>query len=185
MIAIMFEELLSMATTLEPRPRKLEEGACLFRRGDPVTRLFFVVRGAVDLMRTHDSGQVLRLHRSGAETVLAEASIFSEAYHCDAVAPVAAELISVSIAEWKRRLRDDGELAALWTRYLSRQVQDARVRCEMLSLRKVSDRLDLWLASSGLAKNENGSWAIVAEEIGVSPEALYRELAKRKSQKRL
>jgi CRP-like cAMP-binding protein len=177
----MFDELLAIASTLAPMRRKLEEGACLFRRGDPVTRLFFVVEGAVDLMRMHDSGQVLRLHRASAGTVLAEASIFSEAYHCDAVAPIPAQLISVSIGDWKRRLADDPQLAGVWTRYLSRQVQDARVRCEMLSLRRVSDRLDLWLASKGQSKPKGSSWALVAEEIGVSPEALYRELAKRKS----
>jgi hypothetical protein len=48
----------------------------------------------------------------------------------------------------------------------------------------VAARLDAWIASNDgnvLGKRE---WKIVASQIGVSPEALYRELAKRRSNRR-
>ena len=48
-----------------------------------------------------------------------------------------------------------------------------------LSLRTVAERLDAWIAASGRYPAK-GEWKTVAAEIGNSPEALYRELAKRR-----
>lgn len=63
--------------------------------------------------------------------------------------------------------------------HLSREVRNARQRAEILSLRTVADRLDAWLAENG-DMPEKGLWKNVAEEIGASPEALYREIARRR-----
>jgi hypothetical protein len=48
-----------------------------------------------------------------------------------------------------------------------------------MSLRTVSERLDFWLAWNEAGMPQKGLWKDVAEEIGVSPESLYRELAAR------
>ena len=48
-----------------------------------------------------------------------------------------------------------------------------------MSLWTVSERLDFWLAWNEGAMPKRGLWKGVAEEIGVSPEALYWELAAR------
>jgi hypothetical protein len=48
-----------------------------------------------------------------------------------------------------------------------------------MSLRTVSERFDFWLAWNEGCLPEKGLWKNIAEEIGVSPEALYRELAVR------
>jgi hypothetical protein len=45
-------------------------------------------------------------------------------------------------------------------------------------MRRVSDRLDAWLELHG--EPEKGEWIRVADQIGVSPPALYRELARRR-----
>jgi len=60
----------------------------------------------------------------------------------------------------------------------AREVQAQRARIEILRLRRVSDRLDAWLDLYGEPKK--GEWIAIADKIGVSPPALYRELAKRK-----
>ncbi len=44
---------------------------------------------------------------------------------------------------------------------------------------KVADRLDAWLCEGHLLPNK-GRWQDVASELGVSREALYRELARRR-----
>lgn len=48
-----------------------------------------------------------------------------------------------------------------------------------MSLRTVSERLDFWFAWNEGRLPERVSWKDIAEEIGVSPEALYRERSKR------
>ena len=50
---------------------------------------------------------------------------------------------------------------------------------EIRSLRSVSDRLDAWIAEYGPMPNK-GLWQGVANELSVSREALYRELARRR-----
>jgi hypothetical protein len=59
-------------------------------------------------------------------------------------------------------------------------VQRARAQVEIVSLKKVSERLDAWLALSGDLPPK-GQWHRLASEIGVTPEALYREIARRRN----
>ena len=53
-----------------------------------------------------------------------------------------------------------------------------RLRSEILGMKTVAERLDSWLAFNPLPPK--GQWAATADNIGVSPEALYRELARRR-----
>lgn len=62
---------------------------------------------------------------------------------------------------------------------LARTVQAARVRAEIRSLPKVAERLDAWL-DEGHVLPTKGRWQDLAAELGVSREALYRELAQRR-----
>lgn len=58
------------------------------------------------------------------------------------------------------------------------EVQAQRASIEIMRLRRVSDRLDAWLDLHG--EPEKGEWIRDADQIGVSPPALYRELARRR-----
>ena len=67
--------------------------------------------------------------------------------------------------------------------HLSHEVRNARRHAEILSLRTVTARLDAWLAENGDLP-ARGGWKGLAEEISASPEALYREIARRRVGKR-
>jgi hypothetical protein len=56
--------------------------------------------------------------------------------------------------------------------YLSREMQRMRSRAELLSMKKLSDRLNAWLELRDGAMPGKGQWVSVAREIGVSTEAL-------------
>lgn len=71
-------------------------------------------------------------------------------------------------------------MAAHWSALLALSVLAARLRSEIRSLPKVADRLDAWLAE-GNALPEKGRWQEVAAEPGVTREALYRELSRRRT----
>lgn len=54
------------------------------------------------------------------------------------------------------------------------------MRAEIRSLKTVAERLDAWTAEHGDIP-ENGQWHVLAAELSVSREALYRELARRRT----
>lgn len=180
MIEIMFEDLFSDAAG---QWRVLEPGAALFRQSDRVRAVFAVAEGMVDLIRRQADGGAIVLHRAGPGTLLAEASVYASAYHCDAVAARTSRLVEIPKAAFLARLDADRVFAARWEAHLARAVQAARYRAELLSLKTVAERLDGWLAWPGNAPPAKGEGKALAAQLGVSPEALYRELAKRRARR--
>ncbi len=158
--------------------RKIEEGAYLFRREEAVRSMFFVRSGAVALERPLEDGTPLTLHVATPRTALAEASLFAATYHCDAVARSAATVASLPRAEFLAALRRAPDAALSLIETHAKEVQTQRARIEILRLRRVADKLDAWLDLNG--KPEKGGWIAVADQIGVSPPALYRELGRRR-----
>jgi CRP/FNR family transcriptional regulator, dissimilatory nitrate respiration regulator len=98
---------------------------------------------------------------------------------CDAVAVAPTVTRSVRKSAVRARLARNRAFAEAWLAHLAREVQAARTRAEILSLRTVAERLDAWVAARGTFPAK-GEWKTLAAEIGTSPEALYRELAKRR-----
>ena len=175
MIVVMLEELFR----LPGRERHLAAGEFLFHRGDPVAEMALVVAGEVRLVRHQDGGRPVILQRAAAGAVLAEASLFSETYHCDAIAVIDSHVRLIDRRAMRRRFASDSDFAARWVSHLAGEIKAARTRTEILALRTIGERLDAWLIWHG-GLPEKGNWKQLAEEIGASPEALYRELAKRK-----
>jgi len=152
----------------------------VFHIGDPVRRMHLVVEGEVALTRQTRAGASVRLQQAGPGQVLAEASAYAQAYHCDAASVAGAVIRSLPLAVFRARLAEDVRAAEAWAAHLARAVQAARMRAELRTLRTVSERLDAWLGEAG-ALPEKGGWTHLADELGVTREALYRELARRRA----
>lgn len=178
MIVIMSEaiELLFLAAP----SRSFAPGEPLFLTGDPVRSMFFLRSGRVDLVRHSAAGTGMILHRAAAGSILAEASAWSDAYHCDAVAVAAAEAAILPRTSFRARLTGDPALLEAWAKGLARAVQAARLRAEIRSLAKVAERLDAWLGEGNELPGK-GHWQEVAAELSVTREALYRELSRRRT----
>ena len=180
MIVIMSTDLISAFRNLSGTERRLAASAFLFHQGDRVASVFMVLDGAAELVRHQESGEAIVLQRAGTDTVLAEASVYSEHYHCSAIATADALMYAVPKRIVRAALRDDPAFAEAWMAYLAREVQTARFRSEMLSLPTIARRLDAWTTWHDDRLPERGRWRLLADEIAVTPEALYRELAKRR-----
>lgn len=154
------------------------KGHALFRRDDPVRSMYLVRAGSVALERPLKDGGLLTLHVAGPGAALAEASLFSETYHCDAIARCDASVAVLSRIKFLSALRQWPDAAMSMIETHARAVQMQRARIEILRLRRVSDRLDAWLELN--REPPKGGWIKVADQIGVSPAALYRELARRR-----
>ena len=184
MITIMSDMLIARLSKLANREQPLAAGDILFRASDTVRSLFLVITGAVWLTRPLPNGLQLMLQRAGPGTILAEASLFADHYHCDAAAAADALVRAVPIRRLEQALAEEPGLARAWTRHLAMEVQRARANSEVLSLKTVAARVDAWAALNPGAFPPKGQWCQVASEIGVTPEALYRELARRGRQVR-
>jgi CRP-like cAMP-binding protein len=160
--------------------RLIDAGQHLFHMNDPVSVLYEVISGEITLERISVQGTRLVLQRAREGALVAEASIYADAYHCDAIAMAPSEVRSFSIAAVHSFLQTYPDALSKLTRHLALEVQHARFRAEMLSLRRVADRLEAWLLMTGGPLPSKGEWIALAAEIGVTPEALYRELASRK-----
>ena len=178
MIFIMSRQITSLFLQLPER--HFEVGETIFRTGDPVTHMFLVRQGSAALVRSLPSGDQAYLQRANVNELLAEASAYAEKYHCDCVALESSTLAVLLCTQFRHALRSDADLAEDWVAQLSRALQRTRMRAEIRSLKTVRDRLDVWLAEYGPLP-EKGEWQYVAHELSVSREALYRELARRRS----
>lgn len=161
-------------------PLKLPSGAFLFHALDAVRFIHFVEEGEISLERVQANGQITCFQRAEAGDVLAEASVYAQEYHCDARVLEDVHLRRIVKSDFKSQLRNDPNLADAWAAQLARTVQKTRLIAEIRSFKTVGDRLDAWLGDFQELPRK-GQWQSLAHELAVSPEALYRELAKRRT----
>ncbi len=181
MIAIMSKDFVEQLITTSTRQRTLSQGNYLFHQGDTVRSVFVVSKGQIELARHAENGTSLVLQRATGNTLLAEASVYSRIYHCDAIALLPSTVFEIPKANFEEIIHQDSTIYNAWAAHLAREIQSARYRCELMSRKTVADRLDAWMAWPGNKLPPRGQWKSIANEIDVSPEALYRELSKRRS----
>ena len=167
----------------DARETGLAPGQPLFVSGQEVTGIYMVRSGQVHLQRHTTQGTRMVLQNAGPGAVVAESSAYSDRYHCDAVAAEESVVSALPKSRFLSALADDPALAASWSALLARSVQAARLRSEIRTLPRVADRLDAWFGE-GNGLPEKGRWQELAAELGVTREALYRELARRRTENR-
>jgi CRP-like cAMP-binding protein len=177
MIAIMSDLLVRLAT-FRSEPIEVGAGEGLFQRDGEIRFLFVVEDGLIHLVRHQIDGAPTVMQRAVRDDVVAEASIFAGHYHCDAVAIKHTRLRRVTMTAVRQAMRTDPTFAHACAEYLAHEVHRMRVRSEILGMRTVASRLDAWLALKPFPPK--GERAALADDIGITREALYRELAKRK-----
>lgn len=161
--------------------RKLKAGEPLFRLGDRTAGLCEVIAGRVRLARLDRSGHEIVLHVAGPGETLAEASLFSPHYHCDAIASTDAIVRVYPRREVLAAFEDNPKAAKAFTETLAQQVMSLRTRIEQRNIRSARERVRHFLAlnagADGRTVTLRGTLKDLAAEIGLTHEALYRTLA--------
>jgi CRP-like cAMP-binding protein len=161
--------------------RTLRLGQVLFRSGARTAGLYEVMAGTVRLVRVDRSGREAVLHVASAGDTMAEASLFSSTYHCDAIAMTNALVRlypkAIVLAELERNPTSTRAFAAM----LARQVMTLRTLLELRNIHSARDRVHHYLALNTGADGRTvalvGSLKGLASELGLTHEALYRTLA--------
>jgi CRP-like cAMP-binding protein len=160
---------------------KLKAGAPLFRLGDKTVGLCEVITGRVRLARVDQSGREIVLHVAGPGETLAEASLFSSHYHCDAIASTAAVVRIYPKREVLAAFAENPKAAQAFSEMLAHQVMSLRTRIEQRNIRSARERvrhfLVLNVGPDRRTVEMRGTLKDLAAEIGLTHEALYRTLA--------
>ena len=161
--------------------RALQRGQALFRAGQRTAGLYEIVSGRVRLVRVDRSGREVVLHNARAGDTIAEASLFSPAYHCDAIATTAARVRLYPKAAIFAEFARNPEAARPFMARLGHQVMALRTLLERHSIRSARERVRHYLAVNVGADGTvvlPGTLKDLAAELGLSHEALYRTLAR-------
>ncbi len=169
--------------------RHADRGVALFRQGDPAVAVFVVESGRVRLARVLADGTPLILYVAAAGESFAEASLSADHYHCDAIAETDAILLALPKPDLLATLATDPAECLTLALALAAQVRDLRARLELRNIRSATTRVLAWLRlhASGNPPSVpmHRSWTQVADEVGLTREAMYRALAKLEHQKRI
>lgn len=177
-------EAFEFAAGLPVRHHEFDATESVFRAGERASRFFFVTEGTVHLLRPLETGSsaIMQVARQGEW--LAEASLFSGRYHCDAVCVHESCLISVSKAELTARLKANGDQAMALAQWMAARLRELRQLHEIVRVRSAKLRVIRWLEWK--CEDRNGcfmlesTWSEIADELALTREALYRVLAELK-----
>ena len=154
-----------------------EKGDYLFHQGKKPEYMFFIVSGEAVLSRTSSHGEPTTLQRCKGG-FLSEASLLTDAYHCDAIVTNSGQVITLPIKSLRDALTDS-KFSMKWVQLLSKEIMRLRTQSERLGLKDIRSKLIHLIEAEG----KNGVLTLqsdfksMASEIGVTHEALYRTIA--------
>ena len=162
---------------------RLQAGDVIFRQGTHPDSVDYVNAGEVHLLRCTPSGHDVLLHRI-KKGFVAEASLDATSYHCDAHAARPSTLLRFDRRLFRAALDASVNFGRAWSAMLAQEIRRLRTQCERLALHKAQDRIAHYIACEGRhgvleLSNTRKVWA---RELGMSHEALYRELSRLKAQ---
>lgn len=161
--------------------RRLEVGEALFHQGDPAAAIFRLESGRLDLLRHTEDGATVVMHVARSGETFAEAALFSDVYHCDAIAQAPSCVVVIRKQDLLRDVQRDASKVLDLARVMAGQVRDLRARLEIRNIRAADQRLLAWLRLQARGNPPSveldRTWTQVAEEIGLTREATYRALS--------
>ena len=140
-----------------------------------------VERGRIRLVRYTDGGEELPLFRARAGQTFAEAALFSDQYHCTALADKTSRVFAFAKDELLAALHSHTPLMLRLIALLSKQVRDLRTLLEIRSIQaadvRVLQYIRLQADPNTGAFTIGSSWKDISQELGLAHETLYRALA--------
>jgi len=169
------------STMCQPRQLEVAAGGTVFQQGDQASDIFLVVNGQVRLIRYTTAGESLTQYRAMPGQTFAEAALFSDMYHCTAVADMESKVACFPKKRLLQGLEEQPKVMLKLVAHLSRQVRDLRTLLEIRSIRSAPARILQYLRLQ--ANPQTGAYTVpghlkdLAVELGLAHETFYRVLA--------
>ncbi len=161
--------------------QNLVVGQVLFHHRDPAEYIFALEVGRIRLVRYTCDGNLVIFQIVRAKESFAESALFTQLYHCHAIVEVPSRVICYPKTVVWEVLQNNPDLALNLLRRFDRKSQSLKKLLELRSIRSARDRLLQYLlfsASPGETRIIfDRSYKDIANELGLSPETLYRTLA--------
>ena len=175
-----FDRLVQACPSGSTRSIALEPSQTLFHQGDDPPGLPFLTDGRINLLRNTETGRSVRIHVARAGETFAEASIFAEQCHCDAVAAEPSELQLLPKRLVLGAFATQPDLGRVFSSHLAQSLMTARRLLELRAITPLTERAlarlsDLADATGALPRET--SLISVAADLDVTPPALYRAIA--------
>ena len=151
-------------------------GKLVFRQGAPANGLVFLHSGRIILKRYTASGDEVVLHRARSGQTIAEASLFSDIYHCDAHAQTICDYTLISKGAVLTAMKVDSDFSCALNMKFAQQIQESRRLVEITRIKNAKQRV-LEALKIEFSKGDEVDWKAFAAEINLSHEAVYRALA--------
>ena len=173
----LLKELLPKGLLGQCHAHHFEKGDYLFHQGEKPEYMFFVVSGEAVLTRTSSHGEPTTLQRCKGG-FLSEASLLTDAYHCDAIVTNSGQAITLPIKSLRDALTDS-KFSMKWVQLLSKEIMRLRTQSERLGLKDIRSKLIHLIETEGKqgVLILQSDFKSMASEIGVTHEALYRAIA--------
>ncbi len=159
----------------------LSKGEILLQQGDKARFIYLVQSGQMRLVSfVHQ--QMVTHYFVEAGQLLGESALYIPNYACTAIAETASEVIAIPADDFAAALKTDPELSECYLAHLTRRFYAVKSLLELRSIYSSRDRLLRYLTP----RLTPGQFTVtldkplqaVASELGLTPEALSRVLAR-------
>jgi CRP/FNR family transcriptional regulator, dissimilatory nitrate respiration regulator len=158
----------------------LADGEILFCQNEPAKAIFMVESGCIKLIHYSYSGKIVNHYSVKPGEYFAEVALFNEVYVCTAIAESSTRVISVSKQLFLTSLDKNLNLSRTFTEQLARRLHQTKILLELRGIRSASDRvlhyLRIMTPANEKILNLEQPLKDIANDIGITPEALSRTL---------
>lgn len=166
-------------SALKPATLLIKKGNMLFLQNDKVQNIYFISSGRLKLQRETIEGFSVVQHIAFNGEVIAEASIFSNEYHCSAIADSNTEVRYLNKIDLLNYLEAHHTAMKQLLMLYAKQIKSLRVINEIKNIRSAKERILAYLNHEMNANKEvklSMTLKDTAYRIGLSHESFYRTL---------
>lgn len=171
--------------TLETKVEHFDDGAVIFRQGDPVSAVAIILRGYVKMLRVAASGdETLIGIRSDGETVGEPPTVANETYRVSAEAVGPISVLKIPAARFSRLMKESPALCAAVAQDAKDKIATLIGEIESLKAQNADQRLASFILSLCPPGVEQCRFRLpydkrlIAAQLGVKQETLSRAFAK-------
>lgn len=171
--------------TLEAKVEHFDDGAVIFRQGDPISTVIIMLRGYVKMLRVAASGdETLIGMRSDGETVGEPPTVAHETYRVSAEAIGPISVLKIPAARFSRLMKESPALCAAVAQDAKDKIAALIGEIESLKAQSADQRLASFILSLCPPGVEQCRFRLpydkrlIAAQLGVKQETLSRAFAK-------